>query len=313
MSLKNLLTKAKNIGKLKQAGISTEEMQGGFNEIPFHINIRTPRKEVLLTTLKDLVSELESLDTSDIPDKLIKKVIMEAFTIAFSQDKRATGVFHPSAYSIETKHCYRKMYYEYADIPKDATFIPITHDNRMQRLFDLGTMVHLYIQYNLLREGILIDFEAPINEPKYGVSGKADGLIEFSGFDHNNVYHPKETMILEVKTMFSFGFNKLDEPKEAHVNQASIYGHFLGVDKIAFVYYSKDTSELKIFVHDVDHAYAESFKANTRKVITKYSSNVRKHRTKDVSKHTETFDRVCRSRSSKRAMDCPYADYCFKN
>lgn len=309
MSLKDLLKKAKNVKTMKESGFVPEDMEGSFNDIPFHINIRTPDKDDLITILKNLTEELEEVD-GEVPLHLTKKLIMEAFQIAFAQDSRAKGVFHPSSYSIEDKHCHRKMYYEYANIKPDASHLPITHDNRMQRLFDLGTMVHLYVQYNLMREGVLIDFEVPISEPEFGVEGKADGIIDFVGFDHFNVFHEKDKRILEVKTMFSFGFNKLRGASDSHVKQGSIYGHFLGLDEIVFLYYSKDTSEHKIFVEKVDHSYAQKFKDDATLVINKYKGEVRRTRTRDVEKH-DVFHRVCRTISDKKAMDCPYRDQCF--
>jgi len=241
-----------------------------------------------------------------------KRLILAFYRLAFSQDARAKGVFHPSEISTETQVCERKMYFQKAEVSQDATYVSFTADNRMMRLCDLGTMVHLYVQDNLDRSGILKDFEVPVSAPDLGIEGKADGLFDFYGLDDlGNFYEPEE-MVLEVKTINDYAFKYLRKAKDEHLKQASIYGAILNKKRICFLYYNKNTSEHKTFVQEVDFKYFEWFKELASGVIKLYNSNVRQTRSKDVNLHNAIPTRICHDRTNQRAMSCAFADYCFK-
>jgi len=181
------------------------------------------------------------------------------------------------------------------------------------RLVDLGTLLHLYTQENLERSGILTDFETIVHSEEYGIKGKMDGLISFVGYDDYGQYYDKEIMGLEFKSINEFGFKALRRPKPEHLKQASIYGYFSNLKRMVFLYYNKNNSELKIYVENVDVAYVESFKLLGGSIVKAYDKNRRKHRTTDVEKHVDIPKKVCRNRTVVRAMECAFADYCFKH
>ena len=309
-SLKNLVNKAKSMNHM--GGVPKEEEAEktafSFINLPYNIPHRMPEAgqiEAILT------ATIEDLRTGKKEAK--KRLILTAFRLAFSQDARATGVFHPSEISTEEVLCHRKLYFQKGHVKKDATYVNFTADNRMMRLVDLGTLLHLYVQENLERLGVLKDFEVEVDFPEYGIMGKADGAVDFAGLDDLGKFYPLEEMILEVKSINEFGFKSLRKAKPEHIRQASIYGGLLGYERIVFVYYNKNTSDYKIYVHDVDSAYVENFKELASGLIKRFNANVRSARSADVKKHTDIPTRVCHSRTVDRAMNCPFADYCFKH
>lgn len=219
---------------------------------------------------------------------------------------RAEGVFHPSEIARESSLCVRRLYYGIAQIPKDASFIPLggAHDNKLQRIFDLGTMLHWYIQINLLVHGYLIDFEVPTVSKKYLIKGKADGIVE------NVPELPKgEKAILEIKSINDNGFNYLKGPKKDHINQASIYASTIGIKYIFFVYYNKNNSEIKYYLVPVNTKFVEKFHGIALDVKNTYKTNKFKNGT-DVKKH-KIDGKVCQTMNSKLAMECPFAEFCF--
>lgn len=250
----------------------------------------------------------ERIEQMEIAFQMVKEghkdAPMKLFELAFTEEPRAKGAFHPSEIAGEDKLCYRKMYYQYAKLPPDSNYVDAAQaDNKLLRLFDLGSMVHLYLQYNLWRMGLLEEAEAAVVSEEFGVSGKTDGIIVYEG----------ERMVLEIKTITTFGFAKLTKPYEKHINQASIYAHFKGLSKILFIYYDKNTSDMKYFIEEVNVKFVAKFKREAEPVIKKYNTNLRKTRSADVTKHTVGFDRICSSQATERAMGCPFASFCFKN
>jgi len=312
MSLKNLVNKVRKSQIKSNTPLDKFDDQKAFSGLDYNLHLKSPTDAELLSLLEGFTSIIKS-NPNGLTDKQKKAFILAFYRLAFAQESRAKGVFHPSEIAQEDNMCRRKMYFQLGRVPVDATYVNFTSDNRMMRLVDLGTLVHLYIQENLDRLGVLKDFEVPVSSPKYGIEGKMDGIIEFIGNDDYGKYYDAEDMVLEIKTINDYGFKALRRPKPEHIRQASIYGYFLGLKRICFVYYNKNNSDLKIYVVDIDFAYVEDFKLLAKGVIQNYNGELRSTRTKDVSKHVNIPKKVCRNRTSKRAMECAFADYCFKH
>ena len=79
--------------------------------------------------------------------------------------------------------------------------------------------------------------ETKVYSEQYNLRFLCDGLIKYKG----------EYYILEIKTESTNKFNKHTEPWPEHIMQATCYSLVLGVDKVIFLYESKDTQELKEF------------------------------------------------------------------
>lgn len=312
MSLKDLVKKAKR----SQVGEQQPEQAAGVSPAFINLDYNLPHSAFsdndILTLLEGFSATIRQ-GGNQIDSTTKKKLILAFYRLAFLQEPRAKGCFHPSEIATEPNLCHRKMYFQRGGVKNDATYVNFTSDNRMMRLVDLGTIMHLYIQENLQRAGVLLDFEVDVDAPRYGIKGKMDGKVEFSGVDDYGIFYAPEIMALEIKTINDYGFKSLRKPKPEHIKQASIYAYFLGLKRIVFLYYNKNTSAQKIYVVDVDTEYVEGVKILARGVIKSFNKNTRLNRTLDVAKHKDIPKKVCRTRTSVRAMDCPFADYCFKH
>lgn len=316
MGLKDLVKQAKKTVLVDGNGnkIEKDTSKVPFIGIDFNLPNEPLEQTKLKNTLETILSTIkdnEKNNLTELTDQQKKAFILTFYRLALSQDARAVGCFHPSEISTELNLCHRKMYLQKGRVQKDKSFVPFTANNRMQRLVDLGTLAHLYVQENLDRAKVLIDMESIVDDPRVGISGKADGEVSFYGNDDLGVFYD-EDMILEVKTINSYGFKMLKRPKPEHVKQASIYGSVLKkYDKICFIYYNKDTSDLKIMVQQIDHNYYQWFEEVAEEIVRMFNVNSRNSRSTDVFKHTNIPKGVCLNNATNRAMECPYRESCF--
>lgn len=316
MSLKNLVNNAKRktsghqLGNINVLGDPNEKPS--FIGLDYQLTTRQPTQGEIKQTLYTIIDIIEANEQAgrDLTDDQKKKFLLIFYRLAFAQESRASGCFHPSEISTETTLCPRKMYFQRGSVPKDKSYIPFTAENRMQRLCDLGTMVHLYVQDNLERLNVLIDMESPVEDPSIGIKGKADGEIKFFGSDDLGKFYD-EDMLLEVKTINDYAFKALRKPKPEHIKQASLYGGVKKYKNICFLYYNKNTSEHKVFVAPVDQKYFDDFSIFAKNLIGLFNKNAREARSSNVEDHKTIPEKICSGITVQRAMDCAYRDYCF--
>jgi hypothetical protein len=284
-NLKNLLKKASLMGRESILSVDYG-LSDGVVEV-----------EDLLASAHDLQKMREGGAT----DEEVSLQLLRVFSSLMGDKPRMRGVFSPSEVCDEDNWCGRKFYFDLLRVPYDAGFTkPAESDNALRRLFDLGTMVHWYLQASLLRSGHLLSVETRVTSDEFLVNGSTDGVVMYQG----------EKMLLEIKTMNTFQFGKLTAPVEKQVRQASIYAHFHGLDKILMLYYDKNNSELKEFVADVDMEFVDRFKALSKRVQLLVAKN-RRRKGEELENHV-LENRVCRSATCARAAKCPYTTTCFK-
>ena len=301
-SLKDVLAL---LGKPKNKG-----QYPALSEVEYNIIHTYFTDQKFLAVFKPILERMESGKFTDKDRRMLSLVLLRW---AFAPlGRRKEGVFSPSEFSTELVPCKRKMYYKWAKMPKDPTFMPFTSDNRMQRLVDLGTFIHLYIQSDLEKVGVLIDLEIPVVDKQHGIQGSCDGAIVMNGIDSYGTLYVDEEMTLELKSINTFGFSRLTAPKEEHIKQASIYSEILGYSKICFIYYDKNTSDLKIFVVPNNKEFVEFYRYCAKEVIALYSTNLRTSRSTEVVDHPVQYERQCSSINDDKAQNCPYAVSCFR-
>ena len=167
----------------------------------------------------------------------------------FGEGGRSTGI-HAS----ESSGCLRKLVY--GILGTERIVLPDQKDVNMQRRFDVGTLQHALIQYELeemckwLRSGgveIYFSPEAKVS-PKLGgvaaqwnVHSHCDGIFEFCSQGQ-----PYLRVGLEIKTMSAPEFEKLKEPKDYHQDQMCIYMVTLDLPLMWYLAYNKSNS---LFTH----------------------------------------------------------------
>lgn len=228
---------------------------------------------------------------------------LDMFEALFATKHFDDTYFHPSS-MFYGRVCFRELYFRKTATLKDDGYVSKFDTNaKLRRVVDLGTIMHLYIQWNLHKAGILIEHEVSLKDEEHNFVGHADGVVEDSS---------GKLAILEIKTASSFVFDKLKSPLDYHVGQASLYADILGYERIVFLYYNKNTSDLKVFEVDKDSDQVSHIKAVAKKILLTYRSNMRRSRTKDVTKHEKLFKRICKNQFVDKARGCPYSKICFE-
>lgn len=210
------------------------------------------------------------------------------YNLVMAPDKRAVGVFHPSQL---LDGCMRQMTYELlGTAPTDKKLK--TYGPEIQRIFDVGTWYHIYMQAILYNIGWLEQAEVPVINKEKFLNGKADGVFKVEIFG--------EKVVLEIKTMNNWNFSKaIFKPFKKHEFQASLYARELGAKKVLYLYINKDTSEIREFLEPIN----EEQLAIADKKMGKVISHV----------EAETLPaRSCADKFCDNAMACPFASLCFK-
>jgi len=123
-------------------------------------------------------------------------------------------------YITEAGRCPRAVYFNFKKVPKKAK------EARVLRVFDHGDYTHMRIMSVL----------------------RADGIVTIDN----------EPYVIELKSINSVGFRKLEKPKKEHIKQLQLYLHYFKIPKGIFIYENKDTQELKEFIIEYDQKLAES-------------------------------------------------------
>ena len=138
-------------------------------------------------------------------------------------------------YITDAGKCPRAVFFKFKNAPKE----PI--EARLLRIFEHGESIHRNIFNILYRLRIGCTTEIPIPSQEI-VSGRADAILCI-----NN-----ENYVLDIKSINSMLFRKLDQPKEENVYQVQLYMHFFGIKKGILLYVDKDQQNLKEFFLEYD-------------------------------------------------------------
>jgi CRISPR/Cas system-associated exonuclease Cas4 (RecB family) len=126
-----------------------------------------------------------------------------------------------------------------------------TADARALRIFAMGHGIHAILQKDFVEAGFIESdngkpcIEVPIEIKKINMVGSADGVIAAGAI----AGVPRA--VLEIKSINSNSFRTLNEPKPEHKIQGGAYAEALGIEHVLFVYYAKDTSDVKVFLYKV--------------------------------------------------------------
>ena len=235
--------------------------------------------------LKDMLSFIESDEFNR--DKFFSE-FNRLYSLIMAPDVRAKGVFHPSQL---LDGCLRAMYFDLAgESPTD--FSPRKFTGTIQRVFDVGTWYHIYMQNILYNIGYLEQAEVPVINKEKFLNGKADGVFKDEVFG--------EKVVLEIKTMNSWNFSKaVFRPFKKHEFQASLYARELGAKKVHYLYINKDTSELRDFLMPINEEQLAIADKKMTSVI-------------DAVKEGTPPKRPCADKLCDAAITCPFVTLCFR-
>lgn len=164
------------------------------------------------------------------PSGVLKVVDQYLLTITNSDPDRLVNTNSPS----QALSCPRSMYYKRMAFPST----PI--DPRVLRICDNGTFMHDRWKSYMRKAKILVIDEIPMFDSEYVILGHADGLLNIAG----------KLSILELKSINTDQFKRLDAPKREHVAQSLIYlycanKHYNAISKFSSIALKKHQGKYK--------------------------------------------------------------------
>ncbi|MCX6721757.1 MAG: PD-(D/E)XK nuclease family protein [Candidatus Staskawiczbacteria bacterium] len=138
-------------------------------------------------------------------------------------------------YITDAGKCPRAVFFKFKNAPKEPM------DARILRIFEHGENIHRNI-YNILyrlRMGVVTEVSIPSQEI---ISGRADAILCVGN----------ENYVLDIKSINSMIFRKMQGPKEENILQIQLYLHFFNIKKGILLYIDKDQQEMKEFFVDYD-------------------------------------------------------------
>ena len=167
-------------------------------------------------------------------------------------------------YITDAGRCPRSIFFKFKRAPKEEM------DARVLRMFDHGDYIHRLILNALFSLGLVRSSEINI-PPQKVISGRADAVLSWE----NELY------VLDIKSMNSFLFKNLSQPKEENLDQLLLYLHFFAIQKGILLYVNKDTQELKEFIVIYDRTRSEKILKELDQLKTKIEANVIPQRLED--------------------------------
>jgi len=174
----------------------------------------------------------------------IKQKIDEFFVFN-ERDNKAQKKF----YITDTGKCPRAIFFSFKGYKKSPL------DPRMSRIFQKGNRFHqdLFQLLYTIPSIKVIATELHIPEHPY-ITGRADALLNVDG----------ENYVMDIKSMNSFIFKKMENPQPENVQQVQLYLHFFNIQKGILFYIDKDRQEIKEYVVSYDplmvHFLLQNFK-----------------------------------------------------
>lgn len=184
-------------------------------------------------------------------------------------------------YITDAGKCPRSVFFKFKNAPKEPM------DARILRIFERGENIHRSI-FNILyrlRMGVVTEVSIPSQEI---ISGRADAILCVGN----------ENYVLDIKSINSMIFRKMQEPKEENVFQIQLYLHFFNIKKGILLYIDKDQQDMKEFFVDYDEALCKSLLDKFYALKDQVEKNVVPERLPDYPKNWQCsycqFKDVCK-------------------
>jgi hypothetical protein len=136
---------------------------------------------------------------------------------------------------------------------------------------------------------------------EHGISGKVDGILYEGGIKTPDPekLDASKAILLEVKSINSRGFSRLQKPYDNHMCQIQVYMAGLGLTRGLFIYECKDDQKIKAF--EV---------ANDDKLLVKLSKMAEIAQSGWTNHELPT--RICFDTEMAKTYKCPFQVSCFE-
>jgi CRISPR/Cas system-associated exonuclease Cas4 (RecB family) len=217
----------------------------------------------MLVNISDLQTTPQPVQDQCVKAAMSLSTLWDVYKAQQSGERRLEIVFRgerdraPGIHASELSGCPRKLTYGAMGVPRELK----AEDKNvwMQRVFDMGNIVHAYIQQEfhdmcgwLNQNGKQLTFqdEASIHPRLGGVAqgynlhSSADGIFTFWRPVGPEVYEPWMRVVLEIKTASDKQYTDLKQPKEDHAEQTCLYMRALDVPLTWVVYMNKSNQRV---------------------------------------------------------------------
>lgn len=184
------------------------------------------------------------------------KEIIDKFYLDRQKNKKEQTSFWIS----EAGKCPRQIFFKFKNVKgKDL-------EANILRLFDHGEHMHQLIMKPLISTSnrdihvVASEIDIPTGEL---VRGRADAIIS----DGKDLY------VLDVKSMNSMIFEKLEAPKEENVDQIQLYLYYFKIPRGILLYVDKDKLKLKEFLINLDEKRVKNLLNNLTILKIKIDKN----------------------------------------
>ena len=204
------------------------------------------------------------------------KELIDKFYIENQRNKEQTHF-----YITDAGKCPRAVFFRFKNVPRGAM------DARIMRIFEHGEHIHRNIFNILYRLRIGVTTEIPIPSQEI-ISGRADAILCIDN----------ENYVLDIKSMNSMIFRKLEQPKEENIYQLQFYLHYFNIKKGILLYIDKDRQEIKEFFVDYDEVLCKSLLDKFYALKEQVETNIMPERLADYPKNWQCnycqFKEICK-------------------
>jgi CRISPR/Cas system-associated exonuclease Cas4 (RecB family) len=193
---------------------------------------------------------------------MLKELIDKFYRDSFQERERAYF------YVTDAGKCPRAVYFQFKKAPR------MEFDPRILRIFDEGDYTHMRLLKALFSLGVVRAAEIRI-PPQKIISGRADAIVTL---DDGQLY------VVDFKSISSFGFRPLDQPKTDHIKQVQLYMHYFKIPRGILLYENKNTQELKEFFLEYDPRLIKKLLGNFEVLKGQIDKNIVPAIPKDIEK-----------------------------
>lgn len=234
-----------------------------------------------------MMPRLKEVLDGNLTDSLVYTQFDKLFRRWGESKRDREGLHASSVIASEKDFCYREHVLA-AFFEKSKTFLSIG----LLKIFRHGVAVHEKWQQMFKEAGIARSIEVTRKSNALNVYFTPDAIIELLG----------RLWIVEIKSMNTFQFKRLQSPPANAVRQSNFYMHMAAIPRALVLVEDKNDQDYKVWGIKYDPDIARPFVERAMNINRLISA---------FDQHGKLPRRICKSSDSKRAQNCPMREACF--
>jgi hypothetical protein len=154
--------------------------------------------------------------------------------------------------------------------------------------------------------------EVGLSDPETMWAGHVDAIVDLrhwptavKGIDKETVAEEDAHMVVDYKSIMSFAYGKLDQPKPEHITQMQIYLYLSGLKVGKFLYENKNDQNIKEYLVVRDDKFLEVKREEA--LLLKYRVS---HKNQDGRRVLP--DRAYSSKGHQECLRCKFRGHCWR-